>query len=33
MCVLRVNHLTRFHYGDDVVPVTMDRPGKCENLG
>lgn len=30
MSVLRVNYLTSFHYGDDVVLVTMDRSGVYE---
>jgi hypothetical protein len=30
MSVLRINYMTNFHYGDDVVLVTMDRHGLYE---
>ena len=30
MSVIRVNYLTNFHYGDDVVLLTMDRAGVHE---
>lgn len=30
MSVIRVNYLTNFHYGDDVVLLTMDRAGVYE---
>ena len=30
MSVLRINYMTKFHYGDDVVLVTMDRHGLYE---
>lgn len=33
MSVIRVNYLTNFHYGDDVVLLTMDRIGVHEFQG